>query len=735
MKQIRPINNDSKEEWDQLYREVETLQKARHLNIVPLLASYFLDTTDSSDRLIRTMYLLFPWAEMDLATWMTCSQVPMPLQDSSRSERQAYIYRSMYALVSGMSYLHRENEGFITSHHDLKPSNILVIGQDFKIADLGRSHLRPADGGSETEGANGLGTYEYQPPEYWQDNGSRTKLRHGRAFDIWAMGCILIELATLIVDDWEPEQVSRFRQERADNTTPDRPDLAKSRNDDDSSFHNNWSIVNNWVTQLKQHPRSSTTLEDTLDVAMAMLVHEPGSRLYSWEAELDLYGIQNPGLSQITSDGGPGSLCVQPQWKSRYHESYVNGMQTPLHRAALKADRRRMMALLSSGWHMSVQDQNGETALDIIRRSADKYFRESFKSYLGQGVTATNTNQGFALLQAAETDDTLAMKTLLEAGANPMLVNSEGRSPLFLAVTNGHLHTIKSLLQVHADEQLLLKDRLKGYVALHQAVLTNRLDVLKHILKYSPDLEDRQREGKTALFLAVQMNCEEMVKALLDHGPSARVFTQCNTGNTPVHKAVILNNELLQLLLDAEDSARCLEHKNQYGETPVWLALRHGRFEAFRVLKERGASLRVANNDHDNLLHLVARQRLYDFLNQNLHAFDASDIEGRNRWNDTPLTIADRNGHSEIAGLLRSYYTGTVPISADDLGLGDAPSNHPKLFYTLGSEPKWIRQDSEGYWRHLTYDSYQVYERIYLQARNQQNGPLKCKQSMLLRPL
>lgn len=60
MKQIRPINNDSKEEWDQLYREVETLQKVRHLNIVPLLASYFLDTTDSSDRLIRTMYLLFP---------------------------------------------------------------------------------------------------------------------------------------------------------------------------------------------------------------------------------------------------------------------------------------------------------------------------------------------------------------------------------------------------------------------------------------------------------------------------------------------------------------------------------------------------------------------------------------------------------------------------------------------------------------------------------------------------
>ena len=115
---------------------------------------------------------------MDLETWMNGSQVPTPIQALSRRERQAYIYRSIFGLVSGLAYMHKESGGLITSHHDPKPSNVLVVGQDFKIADLGRSHLRPVDGGSETEGANGLGTYEYEPPEYWQNNGSRAKLKH-----------------------------------------------------------------------------------------------------------------------------------------------------------------------------------------------------------------------------------------------------------------------------------------------------------------------------------------------------------------------------------------------------------------------------------------------------------------------------------------------------------------------------------------------------------------------------
>lgn len=712
MKQVRPMNNESKDEWNQLYREVETLQRMRHPNIVPLLASYYLDSTDSSNRSFTTMYLLFPWADMDLETWMTSSTVPKPLENLSRRERRAYLYRSMYALLSGLSYLHQESDGFVTSHHDLKPSNILVIGQDFKIADLGRSHLRPADGGSETEGTNGLGTYEYQPPEYWQQNGSRAKIRHGRAFDIWAMGCVLVELATLIVHDWETLQVLNFREKRASNLTPDRPKLAESRNPVDSSFHNNWSIVQDWVVQLKQHPRGSETLEDMLDIAMGMLDHNPSSRPYAWETKIDLHNIQNPSQSASIEE----ALSVQSPSKSHYQGQVLNGAQTPLHRAALKADSKRLTDLLSLGWPMFVQDQKGETALDIVRRNADKAFRESFSLYLGHGNAATLTNRGIALLKAAEAGDTVTLTDLLDSGVDPLLVDSQGHSALFLAVQQGHIHGIDVLLQSKITDQLLLKERAGGNTALQEAVVKGRKHIVNKLLEFSPYLEDRQREGKTALFLAVESNLNEAVEILLDCAPRAQVFTQSNTGDTPLHRATTLNIELLELILSAEDSAKCLEHHNQFGETPIWLALRNENFEGFQLLKERGVSLSVANNDNDNLLHLVAKFGLYEFLNQNLAVFDASDIEQRNRWNDTPLTIADRGGNSDLAGLLRSFYNGKIIPNAVE----PIHSNSPKLFYTLGSESKWMREGTQRYWRHLTYESYQVYSEIYKLAADGQ---------------
>ncbi|KAL8779153.1 MAG: hypothetical protein Q9213_007079 [Squamulea squamosa] len=649
---------------------------------------------------------------MDLEMWMTRSETPTLLQLFPRSERRSYIYHSMYGLVSGLSYLHREHDGLITSHHDLKPSNILVIGQDFKIADLGRSRLRPADGGSETEGANGLGTYEYQLPEYWSENGSRAKIRHGRAFDMWAMGCILIELATLAVHDWESKKIEEFQQNRAINVIRNRPKVAENRNYPDSSFHNNWVVVEKWVMELRQHPRSSKLLEETLDLALEMLAHEPRSRCYSWEAELDLYNIQHASPSQMCSMRND-SVPVQPFCKGDVQESVLNGVQTPLHRAALKENRKRMLALLDSGWRMSVQDKQGQTALDIVKRSADESFRESFHTYLGQGVDARSTSHGTALLQAAESGDDDALGSLLRRGVDTLAVDSKGQSSLILATVQGHVLAIEALMQSKIEQQLLVKDRIQGNAALHQAILRGQEEIVKELLMYSPDVEDRQHEGKTPLFLAVEASSQSLVKILLDHVPRAQVFTQCNTGDTPIHKAISLDLGLLELLLTAEDSTSCLEHKNQHGETPVWLVLRHERFQAFRVLKERGASLRVGNSDQDNLLHLVSRQRLYDFLNHNLHAFDAADIEARNRWNDTPLTIADRSEYPEIADLLRKYYTGKmIPTVVDGLGSIGVPSKNRKLFYTLGSEADWIRVDSRGYWRHLTYKSYKVYESI-----------------------
>ena len=101
----------------------------RNPNTIPLLASYTLDTVESGHH-VKLLYLLFPLAEMDLADWMTKPQIPVNVARLSKQERQSYIYRSIYVLISSISYLHRDVDGTITAHHDLKPRNILLVDDD-----------------------------------------------------------------------------------------------------------------------------------------------------------------------------------------------------------------------------------------------------------------------------------------------------------------------------------------------------------------------------------------------------------------------------------------------------------------------------------------------------------------------------------------------------------------------------------------------------------------------------
>ena len=283
------------------------------------------------------------------------------------------------------------------------------------ISDLGRSHLRPHDEGSSTEGVKGLGTFEYQPPEYWQDNGTRAKVKHGRAFDIWSMGCILIELATLAIHGWESGMIMKFRNERMNNLVPDRPELTKNRSRKDSSFHNNHIVVDDWMTHLKQHAGCTQIFEHTLDTTTAMMAREPRSRLYSWEAELDLHSAQGTGRSVMmgTVDVPIG---LQSPSKCLGLNKLSNGAQTPLHRAALKEDHKRLSNLLGLGWPMFIQDEIGDTTLDIIRRSASKKFRDGFKSYTGQGIAAADVHQGTALLEASELGDTTKIRRFITEG-------------------------------------------------------------------------------------------------------------------------------------------------------------------------------------------------------------------------------------------------------------------------------------------------------------------------------
>ncbi len=522
------------------------------------------------------------------------------------------IYRKIYALVSGLSYLHREMAGEFTSHHDIKPSNILVFGPEFVLGDFGNSNLRPSYCGSKTW-RNVLGTSEYHPPEYWDDSGGKADLGHGRAFDAWAIGCVIIELAALIVYGWDSDMVAISKSARFTSHGKRRLGLGGSGSTHlESSFHNHMDVVDEWVGNIKY--AGSSRVNNLLKVAEGLMAKDPSSRLYTWEAELDLHTISDVD-ADLPKRLERNALRVQGPPRK-----IVNGTSTPLHRAAQTPIPERVQDLLEHGWPLFVQDADGKTAADLINQSPHPIVKSCLEPYKSVRAQNQRETHAFDLIRQG---DKAKLETLLEEGIDWAAVDENDHTLIHRALQSGSTPIVGLILKFADGTQSRRRDAETGLTPLQEAATKGHsrhvLLIIDHLVRtqhaqtsdytYSSDIEDCTFDGKTALFLAVERGCTAATEVLLDH--EAQLFTQCKQGNTPIHAIAstedsALEEALVARVLIGDDAVQCLEHKNRLGQTPIALALLHQNFGCFRLLKKKGASIHTVDNQGQNLLHIMA---------------------------------------------------------------------------------------------------------------------------------
>ncbi|KAI1745595.1 kinase-like domain-containing protein [Xylaria scruposa] len=126
---------------------------------------------------------VFPLARANLAQFMGTPDIDLA--------ENASVHRQVVGLAEALSVIHNN----LIAHGDLKPENILVFGVGaslkFKIADFGHSYLLDAHDNFPPY----LGAYPLNPtycaPELWHSVGKSTQ-----PYDVWALGCILLELVT-----------------------------------------------------------------------------------------------------------------------------------------------------------------------------------------------------------------------------------------------------------------------------------------------------------------------------------------------------------------------------------------------------------------------------------------------------------------------------------------------------------------------------------------------------------
>lgn len=152
----------------------------------------------------KSIYMIFDYAEHDFLvcssrlkkkiysslTLIILQQVIHHHSQNLRSQISEPVLKSLtYQLLNGVLYLHTCH----ILHRDLKPANILITTNGVvKIGDLGLARLVYEPLQPLISGDKVVVTIWYRAPELLLGAKHYTK-----AIDIWAVGCVLAELASL----------------------------------------------------------------------------------------------------------------------------------------------------------------------------------------------------------------------------------------------------------------------------------------------------------------------------------------------------------------------------------------------------------------------------------------------------------------------------------------------------------------------------------------------------------
>lgn len=559
---LKEVRKDEKHNWDILMREVETLRARVHKNIIPLLSSWRHPSLES-ERLVENLYLLFPYSSTNLEEWLNQAKPPEDWFNVDLEELKEYIYHIMESLCDAVAYLHKAVEGLMSSHHDLKPSNILLFGKDWKIADFGRTHLIRLSQGSDTEGISGLGTFVYHPPEYWDSSGKKANLRHGRAFDVWGLGCIILELATIAVYGWSSGKLQVFSEARKTNKTPQNPSLLHNH-PEDVSYHNNINVVKDWMQQLQIYDGSSN-MTSVLHIVETMLNVDPNDRPLSWESYLDLHEqfVPNDTYADTTEKDDETRDKVQEP-----NPRHPKDNQNPLQRAVANENKLRVKWLLRKGWddyRVEIASLNGKD-IEIIRmvRLAKVIkgirWRRAWKLLKNSGTSGQGNDTGAALRLydklsecSAPIQPVLAKKTM--GDDDDLDKDNRGMTVLHRLCEQNHYWQVQSFLDRKSQE--FIKE------------VATRTDSM----------------GRLPIHYAAGNGSDSLVQLLLksfEFNPIALVTWQDSQGRTPLHKAAEADNAgtILPLVKAHLNRSEYLAMRDNESFTAYDLATQLGNREA-----------------------------------------------------------------------------------------------------------------------------------------------------------
>jgi ankyrin repeat protein len=155
------------------------------------------------------------------------------------------------------------------------------------------------------------------------------------------------------------------------------------------------------------------------------------------------------------------------------------------------------------------------------------------------------------LIEAVTRGDLVAIKTVLDKGANVNAKDVEGSTALMVAANEGQVQIVRLLLKKGADVNATSPYVAGGgWTAVKAAACAGNSEVVRLLINKGSDVNAKDDEGMTALIHAAKGEAGDLgiVKMLLEKG--AEVNTKDQYGRTALmHAAAAGNLEAIKLLI------------------------------------------------------------------------------------------------------------------------------------------------------------------------------------------
>jgi ankyrin repeat protein len=211
---------------------------------------------------------------------------------------------------------------------------------------------------------------------------------------------------------------------------------------------------------------------------------------------------------------------------------------------------------------------------------------EALQLLIDVGASQNDQNdKDLALIGAARSGNVEAARALIAYGANP---NAD----------------LSRQIVTESGDGMTMGMQGAGSVLIY-ATESGSPEMVREILRYHPNLEMRDREGKTAVFAVGEYRYKDQDGArveclrLLAHS-GANVNARDNEGNTPLHETFLTDVEEALLNLGADVNAR-----NDDGETPIFTTVDD---KAIPLFIEHGADLTIRNNKGETVIEAAKKK-------------------------------------------------------------------------------------------------------------------------------